>query len=69
MAQTRGESLIRGVYAGTATTATGTRVGACSGASRDSFGQRQEVVMVVPDAVNRALGNGRDPRIGVTVDV
>jgi hypothetical protein len=33
------------------------------------FGHRQEVVMVVPDAVNRALGNGRDPRIGVTVDV
>ena len=33
------------------------------------FGHRQEVIMVVPDAVNRALGNGRDPRIGFNVDV
>jgi hypothetical protein len=30
--------------------------------------QRQEVVMVAPDVVNRALGNGRDPRIGGTVE-
>jgi hypothetical protein len=64
-------ALFRGVYAGGRMTRDGCSSGfAADGAvtSLGACGPRQELVNVGPDVVNRAPGNGRGRRIGITVE-